>query len=75
MFCFAFLAFSLVVMPGSSEDRSNQDMETRGAAFELVIDNRRFPLYVDHNRRVAFSRDADTRQSVVSSICFEMIFD
>ena len=35
LYCFAFFAVSHVIMPGSSEDGSNQDMETRGAAFEL----------------------------------------
>ena len=34
----------------------------------------RFSLYVDH-RRVTFSRGADTRQSVFSSKCFELVSD
>ena len=34
----------------------------------------RFSLYVDH-RRVTFSRGTDTRQSVVSSKCFELVSD
>ena len=39
LFCFAFRAISHVIMPGSSEDGSNQEMEIRGAAFELVMDH------------------------------------
>ena len=39
LFCFAFLATSHVIMPGSSGDGNNQDMETRGAAFELAMDH------------------------------------
>ena len=35
LFCFAFLTISHVIMPGSSEDGSDRDVETRGAAFEL----------------------------------------
>ena len=39
LFCFSFLAISHVIMPVSSEDGSNQDMETRGAAVELAMDH------------------------------------
>ena len=38
LFCFAFLAIFHVIMPGSSEDGSNKNMETKGAAFELAMD-------------------------------------
>ena len=34
-FAVAVLAISHVIMPRSSEDGSNREMETRGAAFEL----------------------------------------
>ena len=39
LYCFSFLAISHVIMLASSEDGSNQDMETRGAAFELATDH------------------------------------
>ena len=39
LFCFAFLAVSHVIMLGPIEDGSNQDVETRGAAFELAMDH------------------------------------
>ena len=39
LFYFAFLAISHVVMPGSSEDERDRDMQARGAAFELAMDH------------------------------------
>ena len=39
LFCFAFLAISHVIMPGSSEDDRDRDMQTRVAAFELAMDH------------------------------------
>ena len=39
LFCFAFLAISHVIMPGSSEDERDRDIQTRGAAFELTMDH------------------------------------
>ena len=38
LFCFVFLAISHV-MPGSSEDERDRDMQTRGEAFELAMDH------------------------------------
>ena len=52
LFCFAFLAISHAIMPGSSKDESNQDMETRGAAFELSHGSSRSMI-----RRVLLYRD------------------
>ena len=39
LFCFAFLAISHDIMPGSSEDERDRDMQTKGAAFELAMDH------------------------------------
>ena len=39
LFCHAFLAISHVIMPGSSEDEIDRDMQTRGASFELAMDH------------------------------------
>ena len=39
LFCYAFRAISHVIMPGSSEDERDRDMQTRGAAFELAMDH------------------------------------
>ena len=39
LFCFAFFANSHDIMPGSSEDKRDRDMQTRGAAFELAMDH------------------------------------
>ena len=39
LFCFAFFAISHDIMPGSSKDERDRDMQTRGAAFELAIDH------------------------------------
>ena len=39
LFCFAFLAISHVIRPGSSEDERDRDMQTKGAAFELAMDH------------------------------------
>ena len=36
---FAFLAISYVIMPVSSEDGGNQDMEARGAALSYPMDH------------------------------------
>ena len=39
LFCFAFFAISHDIMPGSSEDERDRDIQTKGAAFELAMDH------------------------------------
>ena len=76
LFFFAFLAISLVIMPGSSEDGSNQGMETRGAAFELAMNHlgprlKRILLYRDflvrrtYRRVIFFPRNTDSNVTLV----------
>ena len=36
---FAFLAISYVIMPGSSDNGGNQDMEAKGAALSYPMDH------------------------------------